>query len=180
MSKKIILGVLMVTVTHAAEFKISSLDFSPNGTIPKEFTCNERGNNGENKIPKLVWEGAPANTKSFALICEDPDAPGGIKNPWVHWVIYNIPGSNMSLDYVTDKRATFSDGTLQGKNSWPLLGYDGPCPPAGKPHHYHFKLYALDLVLPLKPGATKDELVKAIQGHILAQTEIVGLYGRSA
>jgi Raf kinase inhibitor-like YbhB/YbcL family protein len=177
MKKLLFWGVIFMT-SSAVGLSLSSLDFKNNGKISKEFSCGEDGNDGANIIPKLVWSGVPAKTKSFALICDDPDAPGGAKNPWVHWVVYNIPANKMSSDYITDKRAKFPDGTLQGKNSWPRLGYDGPCPPPGKPHRYHFKLYALDALLPLEPGATKAELLKAMNGHIIGQTEIVGLYGR--
>lgn len=167
--RMLLIGILMNM--HAAGLTINSLDFSANQPIPKEFTCE-----GANKAPKLVWENVPQKTKSFAIICDDPDAPAGT---WVHWVVYNIPADKRSLDYITDRTEKLSDGTMQGANSWPKIGYDGPCPPKGHGiHHYHFKLFALDSLLNLKPKATKEELLKAMKGHIVAQAEITGLYER--
>ncbi len=165
----IILGALVMNM-HAADFKLFSLDFENGKKIPKEFTCE-----GANKMPKLVWENAPAKTASFALICDDPDAPAGI---WVHWVVYNIPADKRSLDYVKDRSEKLSDGTLQGANSWPNgIGYGAPCPPKGSGvHRYHFKLYALDTLLTLNSKATKQELLKAMQGHVLAEAKLIGLY----
>lgn len=157
--------------SQAASFKITSSDFTHKSVIPIKFTCD-----GANKAPRLQWHGAPSNTKSFVFICDDPDAPAGT---WVHWVVYNIPASKTDLSYITDRTQKLSDGTMQGSNSWPHVGYDGPCPPEGHGiHHYHFKLYALDAVLNLKPGATKQEVEAAMKKHILAHTEIVGLYER--
>ncbi len=157
---------------------LNSLDFANTGLILKEFTCPEDENHGgKNKIPRLVWEGVPKNTKSFVLICDDPDAPKP-HTPWVHWVVYNIPADKRSLDYIKDRTEKLNDGTMQGKNSWPRPGYDGPCPPPGKPHRYFFKLYALDTMLGLKPGATGSAVAAAMEGHVITQAEIVGLYGR--
>jgi hypothetical protein len=171
MKKLVMVGALTMNM-QSAEFKLFSLDFENGKKIPKEFTCD-----GVNKIPKLAWQQVPANSKSFALICDDPDAPAGT---WVHWVIYNIPADKRSLDYVKDRSEKFADGTLQGINSFPKIGYDGPCPPKGHGvHHYHFKVYALDSMLKLKPKATKEELLKAMNGHKLAEAEIIGLYERS-
>jgi len=173
MKKIFLVGYLMAAINlHAQEFKISSPDFASNGTIPTQFTCQ-----GANKPPKLSWSGAPTTTKSFVLICDDPDAPSA--TPWVHWVVYNIPATKTSLDQVSGRSEQFADGTRQGSNSFPKRGYDGPCPPVGHGvHHYHFKLYALDTVLTLKSTVTKDTVVNAMQGHILAQTEVVGTYER--
>lgn len=171
MKKWLILGVFSMNM-QSTEFKLFSLDFQNDKKIPKEFTCE-----GSNKIPKLAWEHAPKNTASFALICDDPDAP---KGTWVHWVIYNIPANKRTLDHVKDRSEKLTDGTMQGSNSWPKIGYDGPCPPKGHgTHHYHFKLYALDTMLQLPPKATKDQLEKTMAGHILAETQIIGLYERS-
>ncbi|CAN5158630.1 YbhB/YbcL family Raf kinase inhibitor-like protein [soil metagenome] len=161
----------MVSSSHAASFKIISPDFTHNNVIPKEFTCE-----GANKAPRLHWNGMPVNTKSLVLICDDPDAPAGT---WVHWVVYNIPVSKTDLSYITDRSEKLADGTLQGLNSWPHVGYDGPCPPKGHGvHHYHFKLYALDSLLSLKSKSTKQEVEAAMKNHVLAQTELVGLYER--
>lgn len=171
MKKIVFLGVAMVSSAYAASFKISSSDFKHNTPIPKEFTCE-----GANKAPRLQWQSAPAQTKSFVLICDDPDAPAGT---WVHWVVYNISVAKTDLSYITDRSDKLSDGTMQGTNSWPHVGYDGPCPPIGHGvHHYHFKLYALDAILNLKPKATKQEVEAAMKNHILAHTETVGLYER--
>lgn len=168
MKRLLIAGVLVMNM-HAAEFTLNSLDFENGKIIPKEFTCE-----GANKTPKLVWKNAPEKTKSFALICDDPDAPAGT---WVHWVIYNIPADKQSLDHVKDNSEKLADGTMQGANSSKKIGYDGPCPPKGHGiHHYHFKLYALDRMLTLSPKITKDQLLKAMNGHILAQAEIIGTY----
>ncbi len=168
--KKIVfLGVIMASSVHA--FKISSPDFNLNAAIPKEFTCE-----GANKMPRLEWQGAPAHTNSLVLICDDPDAPAGT---WVHWVVYNIPAAKKDLSYITDRTEKLSDGTMQGSNSWPHVGFDGPCPPIGHGvHHYHFKLYALDAILKIKPSATKEEVEVGMKNHILAHTQIVGLYER--
>ncbi len=177
MKKLMLIGGLMIIAQGAEaskKFSISSLDFAHQGKIPKEFTCD-----GANKMPQFAWEHAPAKTVSFALICDDPDAPKPT-TPWVHWVVYNIPGNKMSLDHVADRSEKLTDGTLQGANSWPHSGYDGPCPPKGHGiHHYHFTLYALDAMLKIKPGATKQELLKAMEGHILGKAEIVGTYERA-
>jgi Raf kinase inhibitor-like YbhB/YbcL family protein len=179
MKKIFLVGSLIMSMQNAAAFQINSPDFTHQGTIAQQFTCGENGNKGgKNLIPRLTWSGVPKNTASFALIVDDPDAPGGAQNPWVHWLIYNIPADKTNLDYIKRDSEKMLDGTLQGMNSWPRLGYDGPCPPPGKPHRYFFKLYALDTMLALKPRATKQELQKAMQGHILASAEIIGLYGR--
>lgn len=166
----------MVTHLNAARFTLSSLDFSNNnkGMIPKEFTLE-----GANKIPRLAWEYPPENAKSFALIVDDPDAPKP-DTPWVHWVVWDIPASKRSTDYITTKDEQLPDGTMQGKNSWSHVGYNGPMPPKGHGiHHYHFKIYALDVPkLNLKPGATAKQVEKAMKGHVLGQAERIGLYER--
>lgn len=170
MKKLLLIGVFCMSSTIVG-LSLSSLDFKNDGTIPKEFTGD-----GQDKQPCLVWSSVPKETKSFAVICDDPDAPAGT---WVHWVVYNIPGDKRSTDYIKKGEKQMADGTLQGMNSWPHIGYNGPLPPKSHgTHHYHFKLYALDTLLPLKAGATKEELLKAMKGHILAQAEIVGLYAR--
>ena len=152
-------------------FKLSSSAFGQNQSIPAKYSCE-----GEDVSPPLAWEGAPAGAKSFALICDDPDAPGG---NWVHWVIWNVPGTALGLPANVAKTETVAalGGARQGLNGWPKLGYNGPCPPRGL-HHYHFKLYALDAVLELPPKAGKRQLEDAMKGHILGQTELVGTYQR--
>lgn len=142
---------------------------------------------GEDLSPSLSWSDAPAGTKSFALICDDPDAPSPKRpgpTPWVHWVIYNIPGSLRQLPQGIPRIAEPPQvaGAKQGKNSWDSdnTGYRGPMPPPGSGvHRYFFKLYALDTVLDLEPSkATKDAVVRAMQGHVLAEGQLVGTYQR--
>jgi Raf kinase inhibitor-like YbhB/YbcL family protein len=124
---------------------------------------------GENLSPPLAWNGAPAGTRSFALIVDDPDAPGG---DWVHWIVYNLPAD---LSALPEGITTPPGSAAQGKNGWGAAQYDGPQPPSGT-HRYVFKLYALDTVLDLGPGATKAALLDAMEGHVLARGQLVGKY----
>lgn len=151
-------------------FQIKSPAFENGQPIPVKYTGQ-----GKDVSPPLEWSGAPAGTKSFALINDDPDAPVGT---WVHWVIYDIPANATNLAENIPAKETLPDGSKQGLNDWGRVGYGGPMPPPGKPHRYFFKLYALDTVLNLKPRATKAELLRAMQGHILAQAELMGTYQR--
>jgi len=144
--------------------------FAPGGKIPARHTCT-----GEDLSPPLEWSGVPAGTRAFALVCEDPDAPTGM---WVHWVLYNLPAESTGLPEGIGHGASLPAGALEGKNSWGRNGYGGPCPPPGKPHHYVFRLYALDAPLSLLAGATKAQVEAALRGHVLAQDEYVGLFGR--
>ncbi|GBD36386.1 Putative lipoprotein LppC [bacterium HR36] len=149
---------------------LTSPAFAQGGTIPKEHTAD-----GPDHSPPLSWTDAPAGTQSFALVCEDPDAPRGL---WVHWVIFNIPGNVRSLPGGVPKYDHLPDGSRQGRNDFGRIGYGGPSPPRGKPHRYFFRLYALDTLLGLPAGATRDMLLKAMHGHILDQAELMGTYGR--
>jgi Raf kinase inhibitor-like YbhB/YbcL family protein len=151
-------------------FQITTAAFSAGGVIPKRFSCD-----GSDVSPQLKWKNAPAATESLALIMDDPDAPAGT---WVHWVLYNLPPSAKELPEGVEKREQLAIGGQQGRNDFRKIGYGGPCPPAGKPHRYFFKLYALDTKLNLKAGASKADLERAMKGHILEQTELMGLYGR--
>jgi Raf kinase inhibitor-like YbhB/YbcL family protein len=151
-------------------FQISNTVFSNGQTIPKNFTCD-----GPDVSPQLSWKEAPAATKSFALIMDDPDAPAGT---WVHWVLYNLPANTRELPEGMDKQEQLATGALQGRNDFRKIGYGGPCPPRGTPHRYYFKLYALDTKLDLKAGATKPDLEHAMKGHILGEAELMGRYGR--
>lgn len=143
--------------------------------VPKQHTAD-----GENVSPAIAWTGAPATTKSYALVCDDPDVP--IPGGFVHWVIYNIPASaaglpeNIPIDPVAPMPAAVA-GAVQGLSGFKRPIYRGPAPPPGKPHHYHFTVYALD-VAGLEPGLTKAQLVEAMQGHIVAQGELVATYER--
>jgi len=149
----------------AMTLSITSSAFKNGSTIPAVYTCK-----GDDTSPALSWNDPPSNTKSFALIMDDPDAPGGI---WVHWVIYNIPASARGLQAAAPTKAQLADGSLNGVNSGGKLGYGGPCPPSGT-HHYFFKLYALDAILNLSSGANKQQVLSAMQNHILAQGELMG------
>ena len=141
---------------------LKSPDFEHNELIPSKFTCD-----GNDVNPTLIIQGLPPDTQSLALIVDDPDAPMGT---WVHWVVFNIP--------VTNQIDEDSIPGTQGMNDFRKLDYGGPCPPSGI-HRYFFKLYALDTNLSLEEGIRKDDLERVIEGHILAQTELIGLYSRS-
>jgi Raf kinase inhibitor-like YbhB/YbcL family protein len=151
--------------------ELTSTAFQEGAAIPKVNTGD-----GKDSSPPLRWSGAPGTTQSSALICEDPDAPR--KEPWVHWVLFNLPAATQELPEGTPASATLANGAKQGKNDFGKIGYGGPAPPPGKPHRYYFKLYALDTMLDLKEGATKQELERAMKGHILASGQLMGKYGR--
>ncbi|UCF61319.1 MAG: YbhB/YbcL family Raf kinase inhibitor-like protein [Anaerolineaceae bacterium] len=153
----------------AMVFKLTSTVFDEGDPIPKEFTCD-----GEDISPPLQWTDPPEGTVSFALIADDPDAPVGT---WVHWVIYNLPTDARSLPIAFPLDADSPDGSKNGENSWGRLGYGGPCPPGGT-HRYFFKLYALDQILDLEAGATKEQLLEAMESYILGETELMGTYTR--
>ncbi|HVI09093.1 MAG TPA: YbhB/YbcL family Raf kinase inhibitor-like protein [Candidatus Binatia bacterium] len=150
--------------------RLSSGSFAGGQAIAKKFTCD-----GPDVSPQLSWTGAPSSTRAFALIMDDPDAPAG---NWVHWVLYNLPASVTELPEGVEKKEQLANGASQGRNDFPKIGYNGPCPPPGKPHRYFFKLYALDRKLDLKAGATKADVERAMQGHVVSQGELVGKYGR--
>ncbi len=137
--------------------------------IPTKYTCD-----GIDISPPLRWEGQPSGVVSYVLIVDDPDAPG---RTFTHWVLYNIPADINSLPENVPKQKE-TDYGVQGRNDFGRIGYGGPCPPRGKPHRYFFKLYAIDIKLDLSPGASKKEVENAIKGHVLAQTQLIGLYGR--
>lgn len=155
------------------QIQLTSDAFANGASIPAKYACV-----GKNISPALAWGDPPAGTQSFALIVDDPDAPGGT---WVHWVLYNIPAETRSLAEdlpVTGKNLPQGQGSpFVGRNSSGNIGYDGPCPPSGT-HRYFFKLYALDETVGLLPGADKGELLKAMEGHILAQSELVGTFSK--
>ena len=154
----------------AVAFDLSSPAFAPNADIPRKYTCD-----GPDLSPPLRWTAPPPPTKGLALIADDPDAPGGT---WVHWVIYAISVETRELPEAVKKVGTLPSGARQGRNDFGKLGYGGPCPPKGPAHRYVFTLYALDAPPSLKPGATKADLVKAMERHILAKAELIGRYGR--
>jgi len=154
----------------AMAFALTSKAFDNGGNIPKKFTCD-----GPDVSPALAWNDPPVGTRSLALISDDPDAPMGT---WVHWVAFDIPAGTRELPEGVAKTADLPGGGRQGRTDFGRVGYGGPCPPPGKPHRYYFKLYALDAQLSLKPGSTKADVEKAMKGHILAQAELMGRYGR--
>ncbi len=148
---------------------LTSSSFPPGGNIPVEYTCE-----GDDRSPPLAWSGAPAGTKSLVLIVDDPDAPdpAAPRMTWVHWVLYNLPPDCNGLpEGVADLPA----GTREGLNDWKRTGYGGPCPPIGR-HRYFHKLYALDTMLPDLGRPGKARIEQALQGHILAQAELIGTY----
>lgn len=150
--------------------QLTSPAFADGARIPQKYTGD-----GEDVSPALQWSDPPAMAKSWALICDDPDAPRGT---WLHWVIFNLPAKLRQLDEAQSTAGTFADGTKQGTNDFGTIGYRGPAPPRGKTHRYFFKLYALDTILDLPPGATKGQWLSAMQGHVLGEAQLVGLYIR--
>ena len=150
-------------------FTLSSTAFKDNGYIPRKYTCD-----GEDISPPLSWSGAPPETKSYVLIVYDPDAP---KGTFYHWLLYNIPAELSSLPEGVPKDPETEYG-LQGVNDFGTLGYGGPCPPTGSAHRYVFVLLALNTKLDLSPGATIDELLEAVSGHVIAYAKLTGIYGR--
>src|SRR5262245_51782367 len=144
----------------ARAFELKSEAFAAGEVIPVDQTCD-----GKNESPPLAWREPPDKTASFALVCEDPDAPSGT---FVHWVLYGLPAATRSLPPGVPSATRLADGSRQGKNDFAKTGYGGPCPPRGKPHRYVFKLYALDVPLDLPPDASASALQKAIAGHDLA------------
>jgi len=149
---------------------VRSAAFTDRGAIPVRHTCD-----GENVSPPLSWLGAPKGTVSYALIVDDPDAPRGT---FVHWLLYDLPASVESLPEAVPTLERLENGALQGRNDAGRLGYSGPCPPRGPPHRYRFTVYALDTLLGLAPGASREELERAMSGHVLAWGQLVGTYGR--
>jgi Raf kinase inhibitor-like YbhB/YbcL family protein len=150
---------------------IRSRAFASNAEIPRMYTCE-----GRNVSPPLAWSGGPGGTEAYALIVDDPDAPRGT---FTHWVIFDIPATEGELREGIEHVGKFTDGRAQGTNDFDHRGWDGPLPPKGHgTHHYHFKLYALDAPLGLDAGASKREVERAMEGHLLDQVELVGLYRR--
>ena len=154
---------------EAATLSLASKAFKAGTRIPAKYTAD-----GPNVSPALRWTGVPEGTKSLALVCDDPDAPVGT---WIHWVIYDIPPSSTSLPENVPKTPEGPGGSIQGVNDFKRYGYGGPCPPGGT-HRYFFKIYALDTLIEKKAGLSKKKLLKEMEGHILAQGELMGTYSR--
>lgn len=158
------------TIEDGGDFHLSSDAFGPNEEIPAIHTCD-----GENTSPALSWPDPPSGTQSFALIMDDPDAPGSV---FTHWVFFDLPADTRVLGIGVETSERPSMGGTQGGNDAGSIGYTGPCPPSNGPHRYRFSLYALDELLELGPGASKQDVLDAMQGHILAEAQLVGSYGR--
>lgn len=151
-------------------FVLVTKAFPKGGDIPSKYSCS-----GEDVSPSLSWSGAPAETKSFALIVEDPDAPSGT---FTHWIVYDLPAATRQLPENVSRTDDLSGGGRQGRNDFHRVGYGGPCPPPGRPHRYFFKLYALNAALNLPAGASKREVESAMRSRILAQAELMGKFAR--
>ena len=155
----------------SAKLQIASSAFAHGASIPRQYTCE-----GADHSPPLSWSGVPTGARSLVLIVEDPDAPdpAAPKMTWVHWVLYNLAPQITGLAQALAPSA-LPRGTLEGKNDWKRTGYGGPCPPIGR-HRYFHKLYALDAMLPDLSHPTRERLLRAMEGHVLAQAELVGTY----
>jgi Raf kinase inhibitor-like YbhB/YbcL family protein len=154
----------------AERLNVQSPDFSSGARIPAKFAKD-----GADVSPNLYWSKAPAQAKSIAVTCTDPDAPRGV---WWHWIVFNLPPETTQLKENQSKAASLAGGACQGTNDFGKTGYNGPDPPGGAVHHYHFAVYALDCKLALRPGCGKVELSNALKGHVLASGEYVGTYER--
>ena len=165
-----ITGIVFTQGGLAMGMELNSSALEEGKPIPRKYTCD-----GPDLSLPLTWSGVPEGTQSLALIADDPDAPVGT---WVHWVIYDMPKDTRSLSEGIQTTETLSGGGAQGRNDFGRIGYGGPCPPPGRPHRYFFKLYALDTRVNLPPGADKQTLVRAMEGHILAEAQLMGTYGR--
>lgn len=151
-------------------FVLETKAFPKGGEIPSRYTCS-----GEDISPALFWSGAPQETKSFALIVDDPDAPSGT---FTHWIVYDLPAGARQLPENVSKADDPSVGGRQGRNDFRRAGYGGPCPPPGKPHRYFFKLYALNAALDLPAGSSRRDVEAAMRGKVIAQAELMGKFAR--
>jgi hypothetical protein len=176
-------AILMAGAALAAQappqtIAVGSPTLQENATMPRDYTPD-----GRNLSPPLTWSNVPANAKEMAVVCEDPDA--GNPPPFVHWVIYRIPATakglpeGIPIDPVAPMPAEIR-GAIQGVSGFRRAIYRGPAPPPGKPHHYHFIVYALDADLHLEPGLTRADLLRKIEGHVIGKGEIVSIYERKA
>lgn len=157
-------------VQAGQSMQLTSTSFSDGAGIPARYTCD-----GDGVSPSLDWSGAPASTKSYALVLHDPDAP----IDFTHWLAYDIPPAVHQLAEGASNGGAMPPGSAEGVNGFRRMGYGGPCPPGGKPHHYIFLLYALDANLGLRAGATREQVQSAMRSHIVATGRLVGTYGRN-
>ena len=154
------------------KLQVTSTAFSEGQTIPQKYTCS-----GDDISPPLAWTQPPSGSKSIALVVEDVDAPGGT---FTHWALFNLSPDMVALGENISKTETLQSGAKQGANDFKKTGYSGPCPPPGKPHRYYFKIYALDTPLNLPPNATGKDLIAAMNDHVIAEGQLMGLFGRTA
>ena len=149
---------------------VSSTVFREGETIPAKYTCQ-----GEDISPSITWGEPPDGTRSLAIIVDDPDAPGGV---FTHWIIFNLPADTRQLPAAVPTQPQLDSGARQGKTDFGRVGYGGPCPPPGKPHRYQFTVYALDRTLDLAAGASRSQVLEAMQGNILSRGRLTGIYER--
>lgn len=168
--KKALIFLILFIPTSAFALEIKSASFEDGARIASKYTCD-----AQDVSPGLSWSDSPSGTRSFVLICSDPDAPF---KPWTHWVIFNIPADKSSLPEGVKKEAMLGDGSIQGINDFGKAGYGGPCPPAGKPHRYFFTLYCLDITLDSNEKSGKDDVLRQIKGHVLEEAQTYVVYGR--
>ena len=183
--RNVFIGGLVVLLASAASAQtaaamtVTSPTLKAGEVVPVDHTAD-----GKNLSPALSWSGAPANTKQFALIYDDPDVAFGTPpQTFVHWVVYKIPGTAKGLPAELPMEAVLAGppeiaGTIQGLSGFKRAGYRGPAPPPGKPHHYTWTVYALDAELPLEPGLNRNQLMEAMKGHIIGQGALVAIYER--
>ncbi|HZT79226.1 MAG TPA: YbhB/YbcL family Raf kinase inhibitor-like protein [Gemmataceae bacterium] len=157
--------------TPPMKLTVTSTAFEEGQTIPDRYKYKE----GKSVSPPLQWGDPPPATRSFVVICDDPDAP---RKTWVHWVLFNLPADTRSLAEGVPPEKSLPSGACQGTNDFGEIGYGGPAPPPGKPHRYYFKVYALDTMLDLKPGATRQQVEKAMKEHVLAEGQMMGKFSR--
>ena len=163
---------MVAPAADAPSFALASDAFTDGKLIPAEFTCD-----GADRSPPLHWDGAPEATKAFALVVEDPDAPG---DTFTHWILYNAPGATKAFDEGVATNSKLGDGSMQGTNDFGKIGYAGPCPPREASHRYVFQLYALSEPVDLQPGAKRDAVLAAIKSTTLAKAKLTGTYKRGA
>jgi len=169
--KKVFLFLAIVLMAHSAfALEMQSEVFKNKGYIPDRYTCD-----AQDFSPPIIWSDIPESTESLVLFCNDPDAPFKI---WVHWVAFNIPPEAEGIKEGISKEELNELSIVEGVNDFGKVGYQGPCPSQGKAHRYLFKLYALNTTLALEEGASKKDVLEAIQGHIVAEAKLVGLYQR--
>ena len=161
----------MPSIPTPAMLELTSAAFEDGQAIPVRYACH-----GENISPPLTWTNSPEGTKSFVLVMDDPDAVNVVGFVWDHWLLFNLSVDNLSLKEAISQDGEFPSGSLEGMNSGSRLGYGGPCPPSGETHDYVFTMYAIDAIIELEQGVSKEDILQAIEGHVLAKGQLVGRY----